>query len=59
MKQIQSRDNIKIAEIINAGYTPYVIKDISGKFNKEFVEEQFNLFMKTLEGTSVGRELAS
>lgn len=53
LKQIQNRDKIKISEIEFAGYTPYIIKDL-GKYNKEFVEEQFNLFIKnTASGRSV------
>lgn len=43
LEQIQNRDKIKIQEIKNAGYTPYIIKDY-GKYNQNFVEEQFNLF---------------
>ena len=49
--QVQSRDKIKLHKIENAGYTPYVIKD-DGKFNKKFVEEQFNIFTSWLEERS-------
>jgi len=42
LKQIQSRDKIKLKIIKNNGYEPYVIKDM-GKFNKKFVEDQFDI----------------
>jgi len=44
VKQVQNRDVIKIKEIEKLGYTPFVIKDM-GKFNKYFVNEQFNNFI--------------
>ena len=44
LKQVQNRDRIKIKEIKNFGYIPYVIKDM-GKYNKSFVEEKFNEFI--------------
>ena len=40
IKQVQNRDKIKIKEIINKGYKPYIIKDM-GKYNKKFVENEF------------------
>lgn len=40
LKQVQNRDKIKIKEIINYGYEPYIINDY-GKYNKEFVEKEF------------------
>ena len=44
--QIQNRDKIKENEIRKCGYIPYnIIKDLN-KFNKTFVEEQFNLFLE-------------
>ena len=43
--QVQNRDKRKIKEIENAGYKPYVIKDM-GKFDKLFVEQQFSIFLK-------------
>ena len=43
--QVQNRDKIKIKEIKNLGYKPYVIKDM-GKYNKEFVDKQFEIFKK-------------
>lgn len=45
LKQIQNRDNIKIKEIQNCNYTPYIICDM-GKYNKQFVENEFNKFIK-------------
>lgn len=57
VKQVQNRDYIKIKEIENKGYLPYIIKDM-GKYNKKFVEKQFASFLKinivgwTGEGTS-------
>jgi hypothetical protein len=44
VKQVQIRDQIKIKEIENFGYIPYVIKDM-GKFNAEFVNEEFRKFI--------------
>lgn len=43
LKQIQNRDKIKISEIIKAGYTPYIIKDM-GKYNPAFVKEEYEKF---------------
>lgn len=45
VKQVQNRDKIKLKEIANYGYTSYIIKDM-GKYNKQFVEEQFEIFIK-------------
>lgn len=45
LKQIQNRDEIKISEIINSNYEPYIIKDM-GSYNKDFVEEKFGEFLK-------------
>jgi len=44
IKQVQTRDKIKIDEIRKLGYTPYIIKDM-GKHNKKFVEEEFEKFI--------------
>jgi hypothetical protein len=43
LSQVQARDRIKMAIIYNYGYTPYVIKDM-GKYNKAFVEQEFEIF---------------
>lgn len=45
VKQVQNRDKIKIKEIKKCGYIPYIIKDM-GKHNMNFVEKEFNKFMK-------------
>ena len=47
--QVQNRDKIKIKEIKKCGYTPYVIKDM-GKYNPEFVNEEFNKFINYMRG---------
>lgn len=43
LEQVQARDKIKVDQIVKCGYTPYIIKDL-GRYNKEFVEEQFEIF---------------
>lgn len=48
--QVQNRDNIKIKEIQDYGYTPYIIKDM-GKYNPDFVKEQFNIFLTYIATT--------
>lgn len=58
VKQVQNRDKIKIKEIKNKGYIPYIIKDIGRpgkKNNKQFVIEQFEIFKLWL--SSEGQEL--
>ena len=47
LEQIQNRDSIKIAKIIEYGYTPYIIKQ-SGTFNENFIEEKFNELVSLL-----------
>lgn len=47
LAQIENRDKIKLKEIQDCGYTPYVIKDM-GKHNPEFVEEQFRVLLEYL-----------
>lgn len=44
VKQVQNRDKIKVNEIKKLGYIPYIIKDM-GKYNPDFVKEQFNKFL--------------
>ena len=44
---MQNRDAIKVTEIKKCGYTPYIIKD-DGKYNKAFVETQFNNFIESI-----------
>jgi len=43
--QVQNRDRIKLNEIEKFGYTPYIIQDL-GKYNKGFVENEFQKFIK-------------
>ncbi len=52
VKQVQNRDNIKINEIKKCGWIPYVIKDM-GKYNKAFVNEQFNIFINYLKNNNI------
>lgn len=47
VEQVQNRDKIKLNEITRKGYTPYIIKDM-GKFNPQFVKNEFDKFLKTL-----------
>lgn len=49
--QVQARAKIKLKEIINAGFTPYVIDDL-GMYNSSFVLDQFSIFKKWLESTT-------
>lgn len=48
VKQVQNRDKIKIKEIKNKGYIPYVIKDM-GKFNEEKVNREFNKLLNYID----------
>ena len=52
VKQIQNRDKIKINEIKECGWTPYIIKDM-GKANKDFVKEKFDEFLKYLKENTI------
>jgi hypothetical protein len=45
LSQVQNRDKIKISEIIQYGYIPYIIQDL-GKCNKSFVHDQFRILQK-------------
>lgn len=47
LEQVQNRDKIKIEEIKKCGYKPYIIKDM-GKYNSQFVEKEFEKFLKTI-----------
>lgn len=59
LEQVQNRDKIKINEIIKLEYEPYIIKDL-GKFNKEFVELEFDKLKKNiLRGGVIGNILGS
>ena len=44
VEQVQNRDKIKIKEIKNCGYIPYIIKDM-GRYNKKFVKNEFENFI--------------
>lgn len=48
LSQIQNRDKIKVKEIINCGWIPYIIED-KGKYNKQFVEDKFKEFIEFIE----------
>lgn len=45
VEQVQNRDKIKQKEIEKMGYKLYIIKDL-GKYNRDFVEEEFKKFLK-------------
>jgi hypothetical protein len=47
LEHVQLRDKWKREIILDNGYTYYTINDFGG-FNKEFVQEQFNLFIHKL-----------
>lgn len=50
--QTQSRDKIKLKEIIKAGWQPYIVEDRKGKFKESFVQDNFNnikLFIKDIK----------
>jgi len=46
--QVQNRDAYKMKQIKEAGYICYVVKDL-GKFDKEFVQNQFDIFVDWLK----------
>ena len=52
IKQTQNKDKIKVKEIEECGWTPYIIKDM-GKANKDFVKEKFNEFLKYLKENTI------
>lgn len=56
LAQIQSRDKLKRNIIIRNGYTYYTVKDL-GKFNKQFVINEFNLFIHKLKFNTVLRQM--
>lgn len=47
LAQVQARDRIKLDVIQKHGYTPYVIMDM-GKYNRGFVEMEFECFLQSL-----------
>jgi len=48
LKQVQSRDKIKAKIIKKHNYFQYIVKDM-GKFNRDFVEEEFYLFKAMID----------
>lgn len=48
VEQVQNIDTIKIKEIQNCGWIPYIIKDM-GKYNVSFVKEQFEKLLKYIK----------
>lgn len=44
LEKTEERDKLKINEIKNCGYTPYIIKDM-GRYNPKFVEDEFKKFV--------------
>lgn len=48
VEQAKIRDKIKVNEIKKYGYTPYIIED-DGSYNKKFVHEKFNEFIKYID----------
>lgn len=53
VEQVQNRDRIKIKEIKEAGYIPYIIKDM-GKYDKDFVNKKFHTFLLDVESSCGG-----
>lgn len=56
LERMIAKDRLKEKIIIDNGYTYYIVKDM-GKFNKEFVQEQFNLFIHKLHFKSTLEKL--
>ena len=52
LKQVQSRDKIKLHEIEQCGYTAYIVDD-PAKENKAFVEAEFEKFVKWINNHSI------
>jgi hypothetical protein len=55
VKQVQTRDKIKLDEIGKMGYTAYIIED-DGKFNSQFVNDEFEKFKLFIGSTAVPSE---
>lgn len=58
LNQIKSRDKLKRKIILENGYKYYTIIDL-GKFNKKFVEEQFETFINKQKYNKVIDEMSS
>lgn len=48
LESIQNRDKIKIKEIQNCGYYPYIIKDM-GKYNEKKITEEFDKLVEFIK----------
>lgn len=55
--QVQNRDKIKLKEIQNSGFTPYVIKDL-GKYSIKKVKAEFQIFCTWLDAKLAGESTA-
>jgi len=49
--QVENRDRIKLNEIMKAGYTPYVIRDM-GRYNPKFVEFEYSKLKEFIKNLS-------
>ena len=49
LKQVQTRDSIKVEKIKLKGYFPYIIKDM-GKYNPDFVKQEFKKLKEYIAG---------
>lgn len=52
LKQVQTRDAIKLVEIAKAGWTAYVIVDRVGKFSEARVRHEFESIVRLSQGWS-------
>ena len=52
IRQVRTRDNIKIKEIKKLGYEPYIIKDM-GSSNPEFVKKEFEKLKKYINDKNI------
>lgn len=48
VEQVQNRDRLKIKEIEQKGWIPYIIED-NGKYNPDFVKHEFEKFLASLK----------
>lgn len=49
LEATQKRDELKYKAIENCGYDSYIIKDLKGRFNKRFVEQEYFTFLNFME----------
>ena len=52
IRQVRTRDNIKIKEIKKMGFEPYIIKDM-GSFDPEFVKKEFEKLKKYIKDKNI------